>query len=276
MLERPLVPSRRNSLLIMAAMLLTMHLMIWSSMGFVDSGDIEAIVETDREEEAGLVEAAAIVDTNVGEEIDTAAIHDELGSDAVDSIVRDEQIDAVTETETVDQYRVASGDTLYWIAQAFDTTVQELQRLNGLSGSTIRVGQLLEVPTESVKQYPAGVSLTTGEVRWLAQMIHAEARGEPYLGQVAVGAVILNRIKSTQFPNTMQGVLFQPRAFQPIANGSFYRPANDMAYRAALEALNGHDPSKGSLFFFNPRQSGDRFMHARPAMVTIGQHRFMR
>ncbi len=178
--------------------------------------------------------------------------------------------------ESLAHYRVERGDTLYWIARTYDTTVSELQRLNNLNGVSIQPGQALLVPNRTLQQYPAKIALTNGEVRWLAQMIHAEARGEPYLGQVAVGAVILNRIKSPQFPSTLRGVLFQPRAFQPIANGSFYRPANDMAYRAALEALNGHDPSKGSLFFFNPRQSSDRFMHARPAAVTIGQHRFMR
>ncbi len=188
-----------------------------------------------------------------------------------------EQVEAKSQVaQEVGHYRVERGDTLYWIARTYDTTVSELKRINNLNGAAIQPGQVILVPTRTLQHYPAGISLTNGEVQWLAQMIHAEARGEPYLGQVAVGAVILNRIKSPQFPNTLRGVLYQPRAFQPVANGSFYRPANDMAYRAALEALNGHDPSKGSLFFFNPRQSSDRFMHARPAAVTIGQHRFMR
>jgi N-acetylmuramoyl-L-alanine amidase len=105
-------------------------------------------------------------------------------------------------------------------------------------------------------------------------MIYAEARGEPYLGQVAVGAVIINRMLSPQFPNTLRGVLFQTNAFQPIQNGSFYMTPNETARRAALEALNGHDPTGGALFFFNPRRSSDRFMHSRPVKVTIGNHRF--
>ncbi len=113
------------------------------------------------------------------------------------------------------------------------------------------------------------------EVEWLAQMIYAEARGEPYLGQVAVGAVIINRMLSSQFPPIRYGgVLFQSNAFQPIRNGSFYMTPNESARQAALEALSGHDPTGGALYFFNPRQSTDRFMHSRPAQTTIGQHRF--
>ncbi|NLJ75140.1 MAG: LysM peptidoglycan-binding domain-containing protein [Firmicutes bacterium] len=171
-------------------------------------------------------------------------------------------------------YQVQRGDSLYWIAETYSISIEELKELNQLSSDAISVGQLLRVPLHTLKEYPVGLQLTSQEVQWLAQMIHAEARGEPYIGQVAVGAVIINRILSNQFPNTLRGVLFQENAFQPIRNGSFYRPPNDMAKRAALEALSGHDPTNGALFFFNPRQSTDRYMHSRPAVVTIGRHRF--
>lgn len=171
-------------------------------------------------------------------------------------------------------YQVEEGDSLYWIAATYGVSVQELQSLNNLDSDTLRVGQRLAVPMDLMKHYPVGVRLTAPEVEWLAQMIHAEARGEPYLGQVAVGAVIINRVLSSQFPNTLRGVLFQTNAFQPVANGSFYMTPNDSAKKAALEALNGHDPTGGALFFFNPRQSTDRFMHSRPTKLTIGSHRF--
>lgn len=172
-------------------------------------------------------------------------------------------------------YQVQRGDTLYWIAAAHEMTVEELKELNGLDSEVIRPGQILTVSLAAVREYPVGVRLSDQEVKWLAQMIHAEARGEPYIGQVAVGAVIINRLKSPQFPNTMYGVLFQQNAFQPIKNGSFFREPSEKAVRAAYEALMGHDPTNGALYFFNPRQSNDRFMHSRPATVTIGQHRFM-
>lgn len=171
-------------------------------------------------------------------------------------------------------YQVERGDSLYWIASTYGISVPDLMKLNKLESETIAVGQRLVVPTDQLKYYPAGVYLSKQEVEWLAQMIHAEARGEPYLGQVAVGAVIVNRILSNQFPNTLRGVLFQNNAFQPIRNGSFYMTANENARRAALEALNGHDPTEGALYFFNPRQSTDRFMHSRPVQIIIGRHRF--
>lgn len=180
----------------------------------------------------------------------------------------------VTKPQAYTVYQVAPGDSLYWIAATYGLSVEELQALNRLETDTIRVGQRLVVPLDTIRYYPVGVHLTAQEVEWLAQMIYAEARGEPYVGQVAVGAVILNRMLSSQFPDTLRGVLFQTNAFQPIQNGSFYMTPNESARRAALEALNGNDPTGGALFFFNPRQSTDRFMHSRPAKVTIGRHRF--
>ncbi|HPT83551.1 MAG TPA: cell wall hydrolase [Limnochordia bacterium] len=171
-------------------------------------------------------------------------------------------------------YTVEAGDSLYWIAATYGLSVEELKELNKLQSDVIRVGQRLLVPVDKVKYYPVGVRLTDQEVEWLAQMIHAEARGEPYIGQVAVGAVIINRLLSPQFPNTLRGVLFQTNAFQPIQNGSFYMTPNETARRAALEALSGHDPTGGALFFFNPRKTSDRFMHSRPVRITIGNHRF--
>ncbi|MDI9484016.1 MAG: cell wall hydrolase [Bacillota bacterium] len=181
---------------------------------------------------------------------------------------------APAQQKVVTVYQVQPGDSLYWIAATYGLSVEELRELNNLDTDVIRVGQRLVVPLDTVKFYPAGVTLSSQEVEWLAQMIHAEARGEPYIGQVAVGAVIINRMLSPQFPNTLRGVLFQRNAFQPIQNGSFYMTPNESARKAALEALNGHDPTGGALFFFNPRQSNDRFMHSRPAKVTIGSHRF--
>lgn len=176
--------------------------------------------------------------------------------------------------QPVTVYQVEPGDSLYWIATTYGMSVQELKTLNQLDSDQVRVGQRLVVPLDGIKYYSAGVKLSAQEVEWLAQMIHAEARGEPYIGQVAVGAVIINRLLSSQFPNTLRGVLFQRNAFQPIQNGSFYMAANESARQAALEALNGHDPTGGALFFFNPRQSSDRFMHSRTATITIGSHRF--
>ncbi len=190
--------------------------------------------------------------------------------------------DAAAESDTeqvaaaaLGSYQVRPGDSLYLIAKTYGSSVVALRELNDLPDNVIRHGQALQVPLDTVRDYPVGVSLTHQEVDWIARMVHAEARGEPYLGQVAVASVILNRLSSRSFPNTIREVLYQPNAFQPIRNGSFERPANEMAQRAVSEALQGHDPTKGALYFFNPRLSNDRFMHARPTALTIGQHRFM-
>lgn len=234
-----------------------------------------------------MIPAESVVTADVNEVTDTEATATEMADLANrDQLVPRQQSSSVlapvldvggrSNSATFGSYRVITGDSLYWIAENYDTTISDLKVLNKLESDRINPGQLLKVPLHTLKEYPIGVKLTDKEVQWLAQMIHAEARGEPYLGQVAVGAVILNRLKSRQFPQTLRGVLFQTNAFQPIRNGSFFRPANDMAYRAALEALNGHDPTNGALFFFNPNISNDRFMHARTPLVTIGRHRFMK
>ncbi|HHT69291.1 MAG TPA: LysM peptidoglycan-binding domain-containing protein [Firmicutes bacterium] len=215
----------------------------------------------------------------IGGFTNSAAQQGDMPSMVSQDIVSNEASSELIETspaqyKSVTVYQVEPGDSLYWIASTYGITVEELQRLNDLESDVIRVGQRLVVPLDLIKYYPAGVKMSAQEVEWLAQMIHAEARGEPYIGQVAVGAVIINRMLSPQFPNTLRGVLFQRNAFQPIQNGSFYMTPNESARKAALEALNGHDPTGGALFFFNPRQSSDRFMHSRPTKVTIGSHRF--
>lgn len=109
----------------------------------------------------------------------------------------------------------------------------------------------------------------------LARIIYAEARGEPYLGQIAVGAVVLNRVKNANFPNTIKQVLYEELAFQPIENNQFYNRPNDSAYRAAREALNGRDPTGGALYFYNPSKiSAHNWIWSRKVITKIGSHSF--
>lgn len=111
----------------------------------------------------------------------------------------------------------------------------------------------------------------------LARVIAAEAQGEPYTGQVAVGAVILNRISSPQFPNTLSGVIFQPHAFESVSNGLIWRRTpSATAYRAARDALNGWDPTYGSVFFWNPYKPVSGWIWSRPIVTQIGKHVFAR
>lgn len=115
---------------------------------------------------------------------------------------------------------------------------------------------------------------TESNIYLLARIISAEARGEPYTGQVAVGACVLNRIKHPSFPDTLSGVIYQKGAFTAIVDGQFNQPISDSAYNAARDALNGWDPSGGAIYYYNPAKTSNAFMHARPIIVTIGSHRF--
>ena len=114
----------------------------------------------------------------------------------------------------------------------------------------------------------------SAQVDLLARLISAEARGEPYSGQVAVGAVVLNRVRHPSFPNTVSGVIYQNGAFSCINDGQFNQPVADSAYRAARDALNGWDPSGGAIYYFNPAKTTSKWIWSRPLIVVIGKHRF--
>lgn len=108
----------------------------------------------------------------------------------------------------------------------------------------------------------------------LAKLIHSEARGEPYEGQVAVGAVVLNRVDDAGFPNTLQGVIYQPWAFTALHDGQFNLEPNSTSYQAAQDALNGWDPTYGCLYYYNPVTATSSWIFSRTTIVTIGRHVF--
>lgn len=116
----------------------------------------------------------------------------------------------------------------------------------------------------------------TSEVQLMARAINGEARGEPYEGQVAVGAVILNRVKSSQFPNTISGVIYQSGAFTAVADGQINKPIAEgsTVYKAAQDAINGWDPTGGCIYYFNPSTATNKWIWSRPLVKTIGKHRF--
>lgn len=108
----------------------------------------------------------------------------------------------------------------------------------------------------------------------MAQMVYGEARGESFEGQVAVAAVILNRLNHPEFPNTISGILFQPGAFTAVQDGQFYLEPDATAYRAVEEALAGRDPTGGALFYWNPAKATSRWIWTRPIIKRIGNHVF--
>lgn len=129
----------------------------------------------------------------------------------------------------------------------------------------------LNIPTKTYAQANANLRSEEG---LLSKIIHAEAKGEPYLGKVAVGAVIINRTKSPSFPNTIAGVVYQPQAFEPVANGTINQPAGEDAKRAAREALAGSDPTGGCIYFYNPATAKSKWIWSRPIVKKIGKHNF--
>lgn len=165
-------------------------------------------------------------------------------------------------------YYSGSVDGVY--GSKTESAVKDFQKKNGLTVDGVAGPATLAalgIQSSSSGSYDNDVNL-------LARLISAEARGEPYSGQVAVGAVVLNRIEHPSFPNTMSGVIYQSGAFSCLSDGQFNEPVADSAYKAARDALNGWDPSGGAIYYFNPSTATNSWIWSRPLIVTIGKHRF--
>lgn len=151
--------------------------------------------------------------------------------------------------------------------------VVNFQKDNGLSADGIAGEQTLKALGISGTDSSYG-GYSSADYDLLARIISAEARGESYLGQVAVGAVILNRIEHPSFPDTLSGVIYQKNAFTCINDGQFYEAVADSAYSAARDAINGLDPSGGAIYYYNPNTATSKWIFSRPVITTIGNHRF--
>ena len=155
--------------------------------------------------------------------------------------------------------------------QTYDAVVW-FQKSNGLSADGkvgTQTAQALGITLSSSSK-----SITSAEEYLLARAIYAEARGEPYTGQVAVGAVILNRVRSAQFPNTIAGVIYQNGAFTCVSDGQINLTPDETAIRAARDAMNGWDPTGGCLYYYNPRTAVAAWIFSRTVVTVIGNHRF--
>ena len=147
--------------------------------------------------------------------------------------------------------------------------------VDGLAGpNTIR--ELKRLTGQSVTAGGTSIGYKNTDVTLLARLVSAESKGEPYRGQVAVAAVVLNRVKSSSFPNSIPDVIYQPGAFSPVANGEIWKNPTSSAVNAANEALTGTDPAYGALFFFNPAKTSNRYIWSRPQIIQIGKHIFAR
>ena len=168
-------------------------------------------------------------------------------------------------------YYSGSVDGIY--GSETEAAVRWFQEANGLTVDGRTGPATLEALGLPVSDYTPGED-ASGELALLARLISAEARGEPYAGQVAVGAVVLNRVEHPSFPNTISEVIFQPGAFSCMLDGQWDEPVSESAYAAARDALNGADPSGGAIYYFNPNTATNAWIWSREEIVTIGNHRF--
>ncbi len=152
--------------------------------------------------------------------------------------------------------------------------VRYFQRKNGLAVDGIAGPKTLAAMGITSSSSGTSSSSNTSNVNLLARLIYGEARGEPYTGQVAVGAVVMNRVKSSSFPNSISGVIYQSGAFDAVRDGQINLTPDATAKKAAQDAINGWDPSYGAIYYFNPSTATNKWIWSRPMTVTIGRHRF--
>lgn len=166
--------------------------------------------------------------------------------------------------EAATVHTVKSGESLWLVANQYGVSVHALKNINNKRNDLLLVGERLQIPS----------TITDYEKRLLAQLITAEAKGEPYAGQVAVATVVLNRVDSSLFPNTIHDVIYQAGQFTPVQNGTINQPATASAVRAVEEALAFRGQGSGSLFFYNPVIATNHWIATRQQTIVIGKHVF--
>ncbi|WP_419180375.1 cell wall hydrolase [Bacillus xiapuensis] len=172
-----------------------------------------------------------------------------------------------SEAATGTPHKVQYGETYWKIAKGFGVPVDRLMAAN--NNAPLKAGKTITLPYSTI---------SAAEKELMARLVHAEAVGEPYEGKVAVATVILNRVASPDFPNTIRKVIYQVSkghyAFTPVQNGRINQPADAASKRAVNEAIAFKGKGNGSLFFYNPKTSVSKWIYSRPVTVTIGKHRF--
>jgi N-acetylmuramoyl-L-alanine amidase len=193
-------------------------------------------------------------------------------------------------------HTVVKGDTLWELSRDYKVDLLDIRKTNDKWDDLILIGQDITIPTEgtvstpvkktatpstTVKQESKAVSsnnssVSSNEKDLLARLVRAEAEGEPYRGKVEVAKVVLNRVESGQFPNTIKGVIYQRGQFSPVSNGAINRSADSESLRAVEEAISIGGQANGALFFYNPRTATNSWSFGRPVVTTIGNHQFTR
>ena len=169
-------------------------------------------------------------------------------------------------------YYAGSVDGVYgWQTE---NAVKNFQRKNGLTADGIAGTQTLNAMGISSSGNSSGANANDANIELLARVINGEARGEPYEGQVAVGAVVLNRVDHPSFPNSISGVVYQKGAFTAVDDGQINAEMYASSHRAARDALNGWDPTNGAIYYYNPKTATNKWIRTREVVCTIGRHVF--
>ncbi len=170
--------------------------------------------------------------------------------------------------EAATNHEVKTGDTLWLIGKKYGVSIKEIQSLNHKSGQLLYVGEKLQVPQ----------SISDEDKDLMARIVHAEAKGEPYAGKVAVATVVLNRVKDDRFPDTIKDVIYQKQsgiyAFSPVKDGAINQPADEKAREAVQEALAYEDMGNDSVYFYNPVTAESDWIRTREVTLKIGKHTF--
>lgn len=205
-----------------------------------------------------------------------AAVHLAGGQDAAEALSRygstGSEVRQIQEKLNALGYDTGGIDGTYGTKTR--NSVMAFQKSKGLAADGIAGPKTLQALGISSGPSGGNGQYSSADVELLARIISAEARGEPYTGQVAVGAVVLNRVEHPSFPNTLAGVVYQPGAFSAIKDGQFNQPVADSSRRAAEDAINGWDPSGGAVYYYNPAKSTNKWIFSRPVITVIGKHRF--
>lgn len=185
--------------------------------------------------------------------------------------------DVVTIQRKLKQWGYYDGVVDGRFGQATYDAVVLFQRRNGLTADGVVGKSTADALGISLTSSAAAIPVSgysSNEVDLLARLIHGEARGEPYVGQVAVGAVVLNRVRHSAFPNTIAGVIYQTGAFDAVSDGQINLAPDEQSLRAARDAMNGWDPSGGCIYYYNPSTATNKWIWSREVRLTIGEHAF--
>lgn len=189
--------------------------------------------------------------------------------------VYSEQGSSGTEVEEIQrvlkEWGLFKGEITGYFGTATEQALIAYQRTNGLPQTGVADEQTLKKMGITIGALP---DATESNINLLARIISAEGRGESYIGQVAIGAVICNRIEHPSFPDTLQGVIYQNGAFTALVDGQFNEPIAESAYQAARDAISGWDPSGGAIYYYNPSKTDNEFITSREVIKVIGEHYF--